>query len=130
MTKAKQKKLLTQLLTGPHVKEIVKEWALTIKKHHEPSLFANLYLELMRDPKNDDLRRDTSAFLIVVDNRDWKEILSILRPVTDKATLKILKSKEADSFFQAWKFMVKAQVADYWRQFLKQQKPKKGRKAV
>lgn len=117
--------ILSQLLTKLYAQEIIGEWARCIQKKKGPSICANLYLELMRDPHDNELRKNASAFLVFADTRDWSEILDELAPMLDKATLKIFSSSAAETFYVGWKLMVKAQVADYWNQFMKDAKKKK-----
>jgi hypothetical protein len=125
MSKKTVKGLLSRLLGRLYTQEIIGEWARCIQKKKDPSIFANLYLELMRDPYDHELRKNASAFLVFADTRDWYEILDELTPMLDKATLKIFSSSEAEIYYIGWKTMVKAQVADYWKQFMKDAKGKR-----
>lgn len=121
----KAKSILSALIGRIYAGEIIGEWARCIQKRKDPSIFANLYLELMRDPHDDELRKNTSAFLVFADTRDWYEILDELSPMLDKKMLKIFNSSAAETFYTSWKLMVKSQVADYWNQFLKEAKGKR-----
>lgn len=123
--KKKVASILSQLMTRLYAQEIIGEWARCIQKKKDPSIFANLYLELMRDPYDHELRKNVSAFLVFADTRDWCEILDELSPMLDKKTLKIFSSSSAETFYVGWKLMVKAQVKDYWDQFLRAAKGKR-----
>lgn len=111
--------VLSRLLSRPEAKEIVGELVRNIKKKNDPNIFASLYLEIMRDPKNDDLRRDACALLMFSGSRSWDEMLKELKPTVNKANLKILKSPTANLFYVNWKKMVMFQVKRYWRSYFR-----------
>lgn len=126
--KKSPKSILFRLLTDLHMQEIIGEWHRCIQKKKDPSIFANMYLEVMRDPKNGELRRNACAFLVFADTRDWEEILAELEPALAKAQLKAFNSPSAEIFYMGWKSMVKYAVAEYWNGLEKEAKHKKGKR--
>lgn len=114
--------ILSKLLSRLEAKEIIREWARCITKNQDPAVFANLYLEIMRDSKNDSLRKDAGMFLMFASSRNWGEIMDELKSKVDKKTLKALAAPSAELFYDVWKGMVLSQVTDYFRGALKDAK--------
>lgn len=120
--------VLSRLLRRPEAQEIVREMARHIKKGNGPAIFANLFLEVMRDPKNDALRRDACAFLMFAASRGWEEILKELKPAVDGKTMRVLRSPSAALFYQSWVLMVRLSVEEYFKGELQKAKAEKRRK--
>lgn len=122
------KSVLSRLLSRPEAQEIVGEWARQIKKGRDPSVFANFYLEVMRSPENDALRKDASELLTFASSRNWDEMLEELKPAIDKTTLPVFKLPSANTFYEGWVMMVRMQVEAYFNGEMKKAKAEKSRK--
>lgn len=117
--------ILEQLLSRPWAKDILKEWARHIMKKTDPAMFANLFLEMMRDPESHGLRRDATAFLTFAASRDWDELVQDLTTVADKGVMKAFAQSYAPTFYEGWKAMVMHQVEDYFGQTIRNDKKSK-----
>lgn len=110
-------------LQKPFFQEILQEWAAHIEnavhdKAVDATTFANLYLEMLRDPNEDEARQGCSAFATFMKPRNWKKILEVLRGVINKETLATFKKPEAEIFYNKFKQQIIEQITAYWESFL------------
>lgn len=108
-----------RLLELPYLKGIVKEWSLYLQNGFQPTAFAELYLELMRDPLDHQGRMESTMFVTFIRDRDWNEVLRILRRRLEPDVLAVFDSEGASDFFESWRAMVIEQISQYWQSFIK-----------
>lgn len=115
--------MIRESLKKPFFQEVLKEWALHVEdaaetKTIDATTFANLYLEMMRDPRNDEARQGCAAFATFMKPRSWKKLLGVLNDALDGETLATFQRPEAEEFYKQFKAMVLEQITEYWEQFL------------
>lgn len=123
ISKEQEMELIIQnSMDKPLAQQIIKEWALHVNRGNHPGTFANTFMEWMRDPNDAEGRKATGLFVHFMSAREWKEVLAIIGPKLDAATLAIFRSKAAEDYYEGFKAMVCEQVRDYWEQFLANRK--------
>jgi hypothetical protein len=127
---APMEEIIQSNLDRPFAKKVLKEWALHVKKEEDPTTFANMYLEWMRDPMDHEGRKACSVFANIMKVRDWPDMMKIIRPKLDPEVAKIFESKYAEEFYNGFRAMVVEQIRDYWEQFLAQRKAQRAAAAA
>ena len=115
--------MVKSLLNEPYFKEVIKEWALHVEdaaetKTIDATTFANLYLEMMRDPRNDETRHGCAIFMAFLRDRKWDEVRELLKRIKDKDALAAFETPQAEKFYKQFKAMVIEQIAEYWNIFI------------
>lgn len=118
------RRIIQQVVRKPFFKQVLKEWSLCVKTKQDPTVFANLYMEMMRDPLHDDGRKMLTMFISFVRTREWPQVMRIIRPKLQKDVAKIFRTRPARDFYDGFKAMVIEQIRDYWAQFLAARKAK------
>jgi hypothetical protein len=123
--------MIRENLQKPFFQEVLKEWAMHIdcaaeEKATDATTFANLYLEMMRDPRNDEARQGCAAFATFMKPRTWKKMMTVLGPSLDPETLTSFQRPEAEEFYKQFKAMVLEQITEYWEQFLASRQQRNG----
>lgn len=114
-------KLIQDMMDEPFFKEVMKEWALHVEEKADPTTFANMYLEWMRDPNRHEARQACSMFANVMKVRNWKRMLAILEPKLPADIVTQFKTPFATDFYDGFKAMVLEQIRAYWQGFLEDQ---------
>lgn len=114
--------IIQDMLDKPFFKQVIKEWCLHVKRGEEPSSFANMYMEWMRDPVDHEGRKATTMFANFIKPRDWTDMLKIMGPKLDADTLAVFRSEAASDYYEAFRAMVVEQIRDYWEQFMANRK--------
>jgi len=124
-------------LKKPFFQEVLKEWALHVESAAEEHVvdattFSNLFLEMLRDPRNRKTRQACTIFAIFMKPRRWEEALEAFGKIRNKDVRASFEKPEAKEFYKQFKRMVLEQVTQYWEQFLtkKQKSPRKRRVSV
>lgn len=97
---------------------IVGEWALHVEVGNDPSVFATLYLEMLRDEKNSATRLFSASFFAIMSARPWPKMLEFLRPLIDAPTLAIFQKPEAETFYEGLRGMVHHEMRGYWNNLM------------
>jgi hypothetical protein len=97
---------------------IVGEWALHVEVGNDPSVFATLYLEMLRDEKNSATRLFSASFFAIMSARPWAKMLEFLRPLIDAQTLAIFQKPEAETFYEGLRGMVHHEMRGYWNNLM------------
>jgi hypothetical protein len=123
--------LIRENLQKPFFQDVLKEWALHVEsaaedKAVDATTFANLYLEMMRDPRNDEARQGCAAFATFMKPRNWQKMLAVLRGALDPVTIAAFERPEAEEFYKQFKAMVLEQITEYWEQFLASRQQRNG----
>jgi hypothetical protein len=131
MVENRMETLIRENLRKPFFQEVLKEWALHVESSVEDgsvdaTTFANLYLEMMRDPRNDEGRQGCAAFATFMKPRSWKKMLAVLKEAIDEETLATFQKPEAEEFYKQFKAMVLEQITEYWEQFLAARQQRNG----
>lgn len=127
---AQMEQVIQDMVDKPFFKQVLKEWSFHVSKGEDPTTFANMYLEWMRDPMDHEGRKACSMFANFMKPRDWADMLKILGPKLDKETIAVFKSPEAEAFYDGFRAMVVEQIRDYWEQFLAQRKAQRAAAAA
>lgn len=127
---SKMDSIIQQNLKNPIFKEIIKEWALHVQSGSDATTFANLYLEMMRDPHNDEGRKACAAFATYMKPRNWEMMFKALAPQLDADVVKSFQLPEAEDFYEAFRAMVVEQIRDYWEQFIAARKAQQQQQAA
>ncbi|HXX92350.1 MAG TPA: hypothetical protein VEN81_01875, partial [Planctomycetota bacterium] len=114
-------KLIQDMMEQPFFQEVMKEWALHVEEEADPTTFANMYLEWMRDPQNHESRQACSMFANVMKVRSWAKMMKILEPKLPADIVAVFKKPYATDFYDGFKEMVVKQVMAYWQGFLEEQ---------
>lgn len=93
---------------------IVSEWALHVSVGNNPSVFATVYLELLRDEKHSEVRQFSSLFFAVMSARAWPRMFTFLKPYLDQEMLGIFQKPEAEKFYEAFRAMIYNTVTNFW----------------
>lgn len=110
--------IIKENLKRPFFQEVMKEWAVHVESGTDSTAFANLYLEMMRDPVDNESRRACSVFATYMKPRNWQKMFAALRPGLDAETIKIFELPQAAEFYESFRAMVVLQIADYWDNFM------------
>jgi hypothetical protein len=114
----KMESFVREGLKRQEFQEIIKEWALHVQEENDPSAFANLYLEMMQDQKNEEIRKFCTMLLTLMSVRNWAKMFAFMQPHLDADTVRIFQTPWASKFYEAFRAMVTTQVRHYWNQFL------------
>jgi hypothetical protein len=114
-------KLIQDMMDEPFFKEVMKEWALHVQEEADPTTFANMYIEWMRDPERHQARQACSMFANVMKVRNWKRMLAILEPKLSAEVMVQFRKPYATDFYDGFKTMVLEQIRVYWQAFLEEQ---------
>jgi len=115
---SQMEQVIQDMLDKPFFKQVIKEWSLHVKTNQDPTTFANMYMEWMRDPLDHEGRKATTMFANFMKPRDWPDMMKIIGVKLDKDVANIFKSEAAADFYEGFKAMVVEQIRDYWEQFL------------
>lgn len=97
---------------------IIGEWALHVEVGNDPSVFATLYLEMLRDEKNSATRLFSASFFAIMSARPWQKMLEFLRPLIDAQTLAIFQNPKAETFYEGLRGMVHHEMRGYWNNLM------------
>lgn len=116
------KAVLNKILGSPLFQDIIDQWKDHIEVGNDPSMFANMYLEWMRDPRDEatDTRQACSTFANTMSAKKWPAMLAIIRPHLKgkPASLAILETPEAENFYMGFRFIVCEHIRDYYREYM------------
>ena len=115
---SQMEQIIQDMLDKPFFRQVIKEWSLHVKTNQDPTTFANMYMEWMRDPLDHEGRKATTMFANFMKPREWTDMMKIMGPKLDKDVSAIFKSEAAADFYDGFKAMVVEQIKDYWEQFL------------
>jgi hypothetical protein len=100
-------------------KDFFVEWGRQVERDPlDATTFANLFLEMMRDPNNDKERKACAVFANLFKAWSWNETLNLVKDSLDAKTKAIFQRKEAEKFYEQFGAIVVEQIRDYWEQFL------------
>jgi len=121
----KMESMIRENLQKPFFQEVLKEWALHVDACAETgtvdaTTFANLYMVMMQDVRNEETRQGCAAFATFMKPRPWKKMFAVLKGALDAETLESFQKAEAGEFYEQFRSMVISQIQDYWEQFLAQ----------
>lgn len=128
--KLKMEQIVQAMVEQPAFKQVIKEWSRQVAREEDPTTFANMYLEWMRDPVDSESRKGCSMFANFMKTRSWDEMLAVIGPRLDKDVLKIFKTPFAVDFYEGFKAMVIEQVRAYWEDFMASRKAAQAAKTV
>lgn len=123
IVEGRMESMIRESLQKPFFQEVLKEWAMHVEcaaeeKVVDATTFANLYLEMMRDPRNDEARQGCAAFATFMKPRSWKKMLAVFSGALTAETQAAFEKPEAEEFYKQFKAMVLEQITEYWEQFL------------
>jgi hypothetical protein len=125
-TKEQQMELIIQdSLDRPFAKQVIKQWALNVKRNGNPAMFANAYMEWMRDPMDHEGRKATTLFAEFMSTHTWEELLEVMTPKLDKETVAIFNDPYAAKYYNGFSTMICEQVREYWENFLTDRQTKR-----
>jgi hypothetical protein len=128
--KLKMEQIVQAMVEQPAFKQVIKEWSRQVSMEEDPTTFANMYLEWMRDPVDSESRKGCSMFANFMKTRTWDEMLAVIGPRLDKDVLKIFKTPFAADFYEGFKAMVIEQVRAYWEDFMASRKAQQAAKTA
>jgi len=128
--KLKMEQIVQTMVEQPAFKQVIKEWARQVSLEEDPTTFANMYLEWMRDPVDSESRKGCSMFANFMKTRTWDEMLAVIGPKLDKDVLKTFKTAFAAEFYEGFKAMVIEQVRAYWEDFMASRKAQQAAKTA
>jgi hypothetical protein len=109
---------IREALQKPMFRAVIREWSAHVDAQNDPTMFANIFLEFMRDPIRHEVRQGCAVFAGFMSIRPWPKMLEFLRPHLDPDVLAIFERPEAADFYEAFRAMVAYQVREYWQQCL------------
>jgi hypothetical protein len=109
---------IREALQKPMFRGVIREWAAHVEAGNDPTMFANIFLEFMRDPVRHDVRQGCSVFAGFMSIRPWPKMFEFLKPHLDPDVIAIFERPEAADFYEAFRAMVAYQVREYWQQCL------------
>lgn len=127
---SQMEQIIQDMLDKPFFRQVIKEWSLHVKTNQDPTTFANMYMEWMRDPLDHEGRKATTMFANFMKPREWSDMMKIMGPKLDKDVSAIFKSEAAADFYDGFKAMVVEQIKDYWEQFLAARKAQRAAQAA
>lgn len=128
--KIKMEQIVQSMVEQPAFKQVIKEWSRQVRLEEDPTTFANMYLEWMRDPVDSESRKGCSMFANFMKTRSWDEMMAVIGPKLDPDVLKIFKTPFASDFYEGFKAMVVEQVRAYWEEFMASRKAQQAAKTA
>lgn len=110
--------IIRESLAKPELHGIVSEWARQVKAGTSPAMFANMFIEFMRDPEDHKLRKSCSAFANFMSSRDWASMYPVLKPSLLKEEVEIFEKPEAADFYETFRACIVESVNAYWAEFM------------
>lgn len=114
----KMDEIVQGMLKRPFFQGVIKEWALHVAEEIDATTFANMYIEWMRDPSDDDGRKACAAFATYMRPRKWPVMYKVLKPHIPQEYAAVFETPAADDFYESFRTMVVEQIKEYWEQFL------------
>lgn len=114
------------LFATPFFRSLVSEWRLHVENGQDPAVFANLFLELMRDPQDAQIRQACTMFMNYARARNWTTVRADLAPFVDAEAGAAFARPNAEAFYEGFRTMVVEAIRDYWEQFMAVQKGSNG----
>ncbi len=114
-------RIIKEHMGKPLAQEILKEWGKHVQVGNDPTLFANMYMEWMRDEgtaQAAEARKACGMFATYMSIRDWKTIHETLKEAIPEDQQEVFLSPEADTFYEGFRTMVVESVRDYWKSYL------------
>lgn len=100
-------------------KDFFQEWGRQLQEDpSDATMWANGFLEMMRDSDNEKARQACSMFATLMKSRSWPEIQEVLKDSLDANTRAIFVRVEAEDFYNQFKAMVTEQIREYWEGFM------------
>jgi hypothetical protein len=118
VTEEKMDLVIQDMLKKPLLKSVLQEWALHVETENDATTFANFYMEMMRDQKNDESRQACAGFATYMKPRNWDLMFRSIAPHLDPDVLRAFKTPYAKDFYEQFRAMVIEQIKEYWEQFL------------
>lgn len=132
-SQAKQEENVEQIiresLAKPELRGIVAEWVGHVKSGTTPAMFANMFVEFMRDPEDHKLRKSCSSFATFMAKRDWAAMYPVLKPILSKEEIEVFETPAAADFYETFRACVVESVNAYWAEFLAAQEEAKAKAA-
>lgn len=97
---------------------VMEEWALHIDVGNDPSVFTTLFLEMLRDETNSEVRKSASFLFTLISARPWPKMYPIFKPYLPQGVIPVFEKPEAEQFYEAFRAMVYQQMRGYYRQLL------------
>jgi hypothetical protein len=115
---AQMEQVIQENIQTPLAKQILREWAVHVESGCDATTFANMYMDWMRDPKDDATRKACSGFANFMKPRKWDKMFAVLDGHLEPEVAAIFRMPEAAVFYEQFRSMVVEQIKDYWEQFL------------
>ncbi len=90
----------------PVFKELLKELAINVAHGQDATTFSNIYLEILRDESGRWDGEMVDTFSVLLDGKEWPEVLVKLAPYMDPETEAVLNRQEAQGFYKDFHSMV------------------------
>lgn len=119
----KMESMIRESLRKPFFQEVLKEWALHVDESQESgkvdaTTFANLYMVMMQDAKNEEGRQGCAAFATFMKPRNWKKMYAVLKTAMDEETQQSFEKPAAAEFYEQFRAIVITHIRDYFEQFM------------
>lgn len=97
---------------------VMEEWALHVEVGNDPSVFTTLFLEMLRDENNAEVRKAATFLYTLMAARPWKKMYPVFKPYLPEAIVPVMESPAAEPFYEAFRAMVYAQMQGYYQHLL------------
>jgi hypothetical protein len=116
--------LMRESMRSPVAQLIFSEWARALRANGDPSMFANTFMEWMKDesPSGAEARKGCSMFAQIMDIRDWSEMKALIVQALPADFRSAFDLPNAEGFYNAFKLLVCELVKDFFRAYLDQKR--------
>lgn len=127
MRSENMEQIVREFLGKPELHGVIREWVRQVRLGTTPAMFANMYVEFMRDPEDHKLRKSTNSFANFMASRGWPEMLEVLKPSLEKDELAVFETPAAADFYETFRACIVETVNAYWTQFMADREASKDR---
>ncbi len=114
--------IIRESMKSPVVQLIFSEWASALQAEGDPSMFANTFMEWMKDesPGGTEARKACATFAQIMDIRDWAAMKALVVPALPENLKAAFDLPNAPGFYNTFKLLVCELVRDFFRAYLEQ----------
>lgn len=116
------KALLDRIMAAPLFQDILAEWGQHIEAGNDPTAFANMFIEWMRDPRQTaeavETRQACSTFHAAMSSRPWAKMRLLLAPHLSAELAPVFGTPQAEAFYEGFRFIVCGVIRNFYLEYV------------